>query len=114
MSTHSAGIPPPLPEHPDLRHLKDQAKDLLKAGEAPSLAEAQFQIARHTALRVGRSSRRTSNRCKTVGQLKQAIDANDLERVKQLDDAQPGAPPRSARLRQERAAHVGRRMPRAA
>jgi hypothetical protein len=31
MSTHSESAPRPLPERPSLRHLKDQAKDLLKA-----------------------------------------------------------------------------------
>ena len=30
----------------DLRHLKDQAKDMLRAGQAASLANAQFQVAR--------------------------------------------------------------------
>ena len=35
----------PLPDRPDLRHLKDQAKDLLKTGAAASLTDAQFQIA---------------------------------------------------------------------
>ena len=35
-----------LPESPDLRHLKNQAKDLLKAGKAASLADAQFKLAR--------------------------------------------------------------------
>ena len=35
-----------LPERPNLQHLKNQAKDLLRAGGAASLAEAQFQIAR--------------------------------------------------------------------
>lgn len=35
-----------LPDAPDLRHLKDQAKALVKAGAAPSLAEAQFSLAR--------------------------------------------------------------------
>jgi hypothetical protein len=32
MPTHSEDVPRPLPERPNLRHLKDQAKDLLKAG----------------------------------------------------------------------------------
>src|SRR5205809_3250088 len=36
----------PLPDRPNLRHLKDQAKDLLKAGAAASVTDAQFQIAR--------------------------------------------------------------------
>ena len=36
----------PLPDRPNLRHLKDQAKDLLKAGAAASITDAQFKIAR--------------------------------------------------------------------
>jgi hypothetical protein len=47
--------PRPLPDRPGLRHLKDQAKDLLKA-HIDSLEE--------------------------IGQLKQAIDTNDIARVK--------------------------------
>ena len=35
-----------LPERPNLRHLRDQAKDLVRTGVAPALANAQFQIAR--------------------------------------------------------------------
>jgi hypothetical protein len=45
MSTHSGDAPRPLPVRPNPRHLKDQAKDLLKAGEAESLTDAQFKIA---------------------------------------------------------------------
>jgi ankyrin repeat protein len=46
MSSTPQESPRPLPAHPDLRHLKDQAKDLLRAGQAASLAKAQLQIAR--------------------------------------------------------------------
>src|SRR3954447_9944978 len=46
MSTELNATPRPLPERPNLRHLKDQAKDLLATGKASSLADAQFQIAR--------------------------------------------------------------------
>src|SRR5436309_1683806 len=46
MSTDSRPPKRPLPDRPNLRHLKDQAKDLLKAGTAASLADAQFQTAR--------------------------------------------------------------------
>ena len=46
MSNDPQGAPRPLPERPNLRHLKDQAKDLLKAGGAESLTDAQFHIAR--------------------------------------------------------------------
>ena len=46
MPTDHEGPTCPLPERPNLRHLKDQAKDLLKTGAAETLAAAQFQIAR--------------------------------------------------------------------
>ena len=46
MPTDPQGPTRPLPERPNLRHLKDQAKDLLKTGAAKTLAAAQFQIAR--------------------------------------------------------------------
>ena len=46
MSTDPQAAPRPLPDRPNLRHLKDQAKDLLKAGAAKSIADAQFKIAR--------------------------------------------------------------------
>ena len=38
--------PRPLPERPDLRHLKDQARDLHRSGETATLAAAQLRIAR--------------------------------------------------------------------
>jgi len=38
-----------LPPRSNLRHLKDQAKDLVKAGTATSIADAQFKIARRAA-----------------------------------------------------------------
>jgi hypothetical protein len=40
MSTHSEEPARELPEKPDLRQFKDQAKALLKAGQAPTPAEA--------------------------------------------------------------------------
>jgi hypothetical protein len=46
MSNNSQEAPRQLPEHPNLRHLKNQAKDLLKTGGAKSLTDAQFKIAR--------------------------------------------------------------------
>ena len=46
MSTDPNNAPRPLPHRPNLRHLKDQARDLLKAGTAKSLSDAQFTIAR--------------------------------------------------------------------
>ncbi len=46
MSTDPHAAPRPLPDRPNLRHLKDQAKDLVKAGTAKSITDAQFEIAR--------------------------------------------------------------------
>lgn len=46
MSRDSTGTPRPLPVRPNLRHLKAQARDLVKAGAARSISEAQFQVAR--------------------------------------------------------------------
>jgi ankyrin repeat protein len=80
--------PRPLPERPNLRHLKDQAKDLKKAGEASSLSAAQLQIARlygfvsWPRLKAHVDSLEASFR--EVAELKQAIDENELERVKAL------------------------------
>ena len=61
MSTEPLGAPRPLPQRPHLRHLKDQAKDLLKAGAAASLADAQSRLPASTGFLVGLASRRTSN-----------------------------------------------------
>ena len=44
MSIDHSEIPRPLPDRPNLRHLKDQAKDLLETGAATSITDAQFKI----------------------------------------------------------------------
>ena len=46
MSTDPQAAPRPLPDRPNLRHLKDQAKDLVKAGAAESITDARFTVAR--------------------------------------------------------------------
>jgi Skp family chaperone for outer membrane proteins len=46
MSAHPPQASRSLPERPDLRHLKNQAKDILKAGNAASLTDAQRKLAR--------------------------------------------------------------------
>ena len=45
MSTDPHAASRPLPDHPNLRHLKDLAKDRVRAGTAKSIADAQFTIA---------------------------------------------------------------------
>lgn len=84
MSSHSEEPARELPANPDLRHLKDQAKDLIKAGQAESLARAQFQIARQYGFTSWPKLKAHIESLQLVGQLKLAIDANDLEAVKRL------------------------------
>jgi ankyrin repeat protein len=84
MSTHSEDAPRPLPERPNLRHLKDQAKDLLKAGGANSLANAQFKVARIYGFASWPKLKAHVDSLEEIGQLKFAIDSNDFEQVKSL------------------------------
>ena len=89
MSTDPTGTPRPLPDRPNLRHLKDQAKDLLKAGAATSITHAQFQIARLYGFPSWPKLKAHVDSLEEIGQLKQAIDTNDLERVKTLMSRNP-------------------------
>ncbi len=70
-----------LPENPDLRHLKNQAKDRLRAKHAASLTDAQFQLAREYGFSSWSTLKAHVETLQEVGQLKAAIDANDVERV---------------------------------
>ena len=81
--------PRSLPDRPNLRHLKDQAKDLLKAGAAKSLADAQFTIARLYGFASWPKLKAHVESLEEVGQLKQAIDRNDVERVKEMMTRNP-------------------------
>jgi ankyrin repeat protein len=89
MSNDFQAVPRQLPEHPNLRHLKDQAKDLLKTGGAKSLTDAQFKIARLYGFASWPKLKAHVESLKEIGQLKQAIDANDVERVKTLMTRNP-------------------------
>ena len=86
MSTESPRPNPSrsLPEKPDLRHLKNQAKDLVRAGEAPTLAQAQLRLAREYGFASWPKLKAHVESLHEIGQLKAAIDANDLEEVKRL------------------------------
>jgi ankyrin repeat protein len=89
MPTHSEDAPRPLPERPSLRHLKDQAKDLLKAGEAESLTDAQFKIARLYGFASWPKLKERVDSLEEIGRLKLAIDSNDLDQVKTLMTRNP-------------------------
>jgi ankyrin repeat protein len=85
--------PRPLPDRPNLRHLKDQAKDLLKSGAAASITEAQFKIARLYGFASWQKLKAHIDALKEIddeiGQLKQAIDTNDIDRVKSMMTRNP-------------------------
>jgi len=92
MPTGSSESPRTLPEHPNLRHLKDQAKALLKAGQAASLTEAQLKIARVYGFPSWRRLKGHVDEVslgKDVIELKGAIDGNDFDRVKLLMTRNP-------------------------
>ena len=78
-----------LPDRPNLRHLKDQARDLLEKGAAATLSDAQFKIARLYGFASWPKLKAHLESLEEVGQLKQAIDRNDIERVKTMMTRNP-------------------------
>jgi hypothetical protein len=89
MTTDPQAAPRPLPDRPNLRHLKNQAKDLLRAQGAESITDAQFKIARLYGFPSWPKLKAHVDSREVVGQLKDAIDANDLERVKSMMTRNP-------------------------
>ena len=89
MSTDPQATPRPLPDRPNLRHLKDQAKDLLKTGAAASITDAQFKIARLYGFASWPKLKAHVDSLEEIGQLKQAIDTNDIVRVKAMMTRNP-------------------------
>jgi ankyrin repeat protein len=89
MSNHAPQEPRPLPERPNLRHLKDQARDLLKAGQATSLTDAQLHIARLYGFASWPRLKKHVDSLEEVGKLKHAIDSNDLAGVRTLMTRNP-------------------------
>src|ERR1700683_2785230 len=90
MSTDPQPGKRPLPDRPSLRHLKDQAKDLLKTGAAKSITDAQFRIACLYGFASWPKLKAHVESFEEIGQLKQAIDTNDIVRVKTLMTRNPG------------------------
>jgi ankyrin repeat protein len=82
-------MPTQLPDRPNLRHLKDQAKDLLKNGAAKSISDAQFQIARLYGFASWPKLKAHVESFAEFGQLKQAIDTNDIARVQTMMTRNP-------------------------
>jgi len=99
MSIDHPETPRPLPDRPNLRHLKDQAKDLLKAGAATSITDAQFRVARLYGFASWPKLKAHIDSLEEIGQLKQAIDTNDIVRVKTMMTRNPALVRRRGRRR---------------
>jgi ankyrin repeat protein len=85
--------PRPLPDRPNLRHLKDEAKALKRSGAAASLSAAQFQIARLYGFaswpKLKAHVESLEAFLNQTAELKQAIDTNNLELVQALMTSNP-------------------------
>jgi len=84
MSNHTSGATRALPDRPSLRHLRDQAKDLLKSGGAVALADAQFQVARSYGFASWPKLKAHVDSLAESGKLKDGIDRNDLPLVQSM------------------------------
>jgi hypothetical protein len=73
-----------LPDRPNLRHLRDQAKDLVRAGATSPLADAQLQIARQYGFASWPRLKQHVESLEQAGQLKHAIECNAVSRVDEL------------------------------
>jgi ankyrin repeat protein len=78
-----------LPSKPNLRHLKDQAKDRLANGDAPSLAMALFQVARDYGFPSWPKLRDHVLALPFAKNLKEAIDSDDFAEVRHLVSKHP-------------------------
>lgn len=73
-----------LPENPDLRHLRDEARGLHRSGATPTLARALFQVARSYGFASWPKLNAHVESHHEAGRLKAAIDRNDLDEVRAL------------------------------
>ena len=78
-----------LPERPDLRHLRDEARALVASGDAPTHAKALFAVARRYGFASWTRLKAEVESRQEVGALKAAIDAEDWSRVRDQMIANP-------------------------
>ena len=90
-----AGATRSLPDRPNLRHLKAQARDLLDAGAATSVTDAQFQLARQYGFPSWPKLKAHVESVGEVAQLEHAIDHDDLGRVQAMMTHNPALTDRS-------------------
>ena len=84
MSNRISHAARPLPDRPNIRHLKDQAKELLNAGNIRALSDAQLRIARQYGFPSWPKLKAHVDSLEEAGQLKDAIDLNDLSLVQSM------------------------------
>lgn len=89
MSNDSSETPRPLPERPNLRHLKEQAKDLLRSGAAASLTDAQFQIARRYGFASWPKLKAHVEEPVAADALQRALDQEDSQEADRLMSRHP-------------------------
>lgn len=82
MPTEFHGPSRRLPDRANLRHLRDQAKDLHRSGKTQTLADAQVQIARRYGFANWPKLKAQVQSREEIAQLKRAIDNNDIERIR--------------------------------
>src|SRR5579862_7726279 len=73
-----------LSERPNLRNLRDQAKNLVHTGVCPTLADAQFQIPRHYDFPSWPKLKQHVESLEQAGELRQAVSRNDLAPIDAL------------------------------
>lgn len=78
-----------LPDRPDLRHLRDQARDLLRSGAAPTLAQAQLCIARSYGFASWPKLKAHVEALQEHGRLKEAIDREEPDTVREMMTLRP-------------------------
>jgi len=88
-SDESLPLPVVLPDKPNFRHLKDEARDLVRDGTAASTSAALFLVARRYGFASWPKLKAHVDSLTEVGELKLAIDSNDLERVKAMMTQNP-------------------------
>lgn len=78
-----------LPQRPNLRHLRDQARDLFRSGSAPTLAAAQFKLAQDYGFPSWSKLKHHVESLEQAGELRQAITRRDMPRIDALLTANP-------------------------
>ena len=84
MSIGPSETPRHLPEQPNLRHLKEQAKDLVRSGTAASITDAQFQIARRYGFSSWPKLKAHVDEIIAADALQRAMDNEDAEEADRL------------------------------